>query len=386
MRILLLMYFVHFLRHGMVLPVVPLFAQDLGAGASMVGLVVGSFNALSLLLGLVVGDLADRISIKKMLIAGAVCNLVYSLLLYAAVNPWALVGTQIIGGLGFLLLIVCTQAYISGLPGVREREKNFSRVTLAAAVGQSTGPLCGGWLLSIGSFDLVFAAAIGVSLLGAVVFGLRMDASRTGRAKPFEPLAEKLAKLTRMARNPRMAIVLAFTLGVILAVCLRGSFLPILLQSKGVSGVYIGAMLSVFAVSMTLVRVMVGRILGRFSRLGVMTFVLVVTGSAVGILPLLDQAWALATVLAVFGLGFGLSQPLSMVMVSESSADDRRGLAMGLRFSTLTLGTFLGPLMMGALAEIGGISLPFYCAVLPILAVGLALFLFRNKLNPEKSS
>jgi MFS family permease len=384
MRILLLMYFIHFLRHGMVLPVIPLFAQEIGAGESMVGLVVGSFNALSLVLALVVGDLADRISIKKMLVFGAFCNFAYSLLLYIVSDPWLLVGTQAVGGLGFLLLIVCTQAYISGMSSVREREKCFSSMTLAAAVGQSSGPLFGGWLLSVGSFDLVFAAAVGVSLLGAVVFGLRVDRPGVG-AKPFEPLGKRLAKIGQMVKDIRMAVVLAFTLGIILAVCLRSSFLPILLKSKGVSGVYIGGMLSVFAISMTLVRLVVGRILGRFSRLAVITFVLVVTGGSVGVLPLLDQPWALAAVLAVFGLGFGLSQPLSMVMVSENSSDDRRGLAMGLRFSTLTLGTFLGPLIMGVLAEFGGISLPFYCAVIPVLAVGVFVFFYRDRLESEKS-
>jgi MFS family permease len=257
-------------------------------------------------------------------------------------------------------------------------------MTLAAAVGQSSGPLFGGWLLSVGSFDLVFAAAVGVSLLGAVVFGLRVDRPGVG-AKPFEPLGKRLAKIGQMVKDIRMAVVLAFTLGIILAVCLRSSFLPILLKSKGVSGVYIGGMLSVFAISMTLVRLVVGRILGRFSRLAVITFVLVVTGGSVGVLPLLDQPWALAAVLAVFGLGFGLSQPLSMVMVSENSSDDRRGLAMGLRFSTLTLGTFLGPLIMGVLAEFGGISLPFYCAVIPVLAVGVFVFFYRGRLESEKS-
>ncbi|MFO7817119.1 MAG: MFS transporter [Thermodesulfobacteriota bacterium] len=384
MRVLFVMYFIHFLRHGMVLPVIPLFAQEIGAGESMVGLVVGSFNALSLVLALVVGDLADRISIKKMLVVGAGCNFIYSLLLYITSSSWGLVGAQTVGGLGFLLLIVCTQAYISGMSSVQEREKCFSSMTLAAAVGQSTGPLFGGWLLSLGSFDLVFAAAVGVSLFGAVVFGLRVDRSGVG-TKSFESLGKRLAKIGQMLRDTRMAIVLAFTLGVILAVCLRSSFLPILLKSKGVSGVYIGGMLSVFAISMTLIRLVVGRILGRFSRLGVITFVLVVTGGSVGVLPLLDQPWALAAVLAVFGLGFGLSQPLSMVMVSENSRDDRRGLAMGLRFSTLTLGTFLGPLIMGVLAEFGGISLPFYCAVLPVLAVGVLVFLFRDRLKIEKS-
>ncbi len=385
MRILFLMYFIHFFRHGMVLPIIPLFAEKLGAGEAMVGLVVGSFNVLSLVLALVVGDLADRMPIKKMLILGAFCNFLYSGLLCLVQTPWELVGTQTIGGLGFLLLIVCTQAYISGIEDIRKREKCFSRITLAAALGQTSGPLCGGWILSAFSFSVVFISAVGVSTLGSVIFFLREERKRIEYAPPAQSFKQKLGVISSMLRDMRMGLVLIFTLAVILPVTLRGSFLPILLKDKGISEVNIGAMLSVFAVAMTLVRLGVGRVLARFSRLQVMLFVLLLLGISVGSLPLISPTWGLVIALAVFGTAFGLSQPLSMVMVSESSNDEQRGLAMGVRFSTITLGTFTGPQIMGLLAEYGGISLPFYAALLPVLLTAGLLVLLKRHL-PLKSA
>src|SRR6056297_3026203 len=106
MRLIALAYLAHFLRHGMVFPLIPLFAQRMVDSDIMIGAAVGGFSLLSLLLALPMGSLSDRLSARSLLLLSAFFNLVYSLLLIVAHNIWMLISAQMIGGLGFLLLII----------------------------------------------------------------------------------------------------------------------------------------------------------------------------------------------------------------------------------------------------------------------------------------
>jgi MFS family permease len=94
----------------------------------------------------------------------------------------------------------------------------------------------------------------------------------------------------------------------------------------------------------------------------------VIVGS--GTLPLLDSTGTLTVFLAVFGFGFGLSQPLSMVMISDVSGS---GLAMGIRFFTITVANFLSSLTMGWVAEYFGLGAIFYLGAGFLIVAGTAI-------------
>jgi len=98
------------------------------------------------------------------------------------------------------------------------------------------------------------------------------------------------------------------------------------------------------------------------------TLACVIAGS--GVLPLLGSPATLAVSLAVFGLGFGISQPLSMVMISDVSGS---GLAMGLRFFTITVANFLSSLTMGLVAEYLSLEATFYLGAGFLGLIGLGI-------------
>ncbi len=371
MHLLAAGFLIHFLRHGMVFPLIPLYAQALGAMESRIGLVVACFHLLSILLAIPLGSLMERFGLKFMLACGAGCNLVYSLLLLVANSLWILIMAQLAGGLGFLLLIVATQTYVGSQAQNRRRERGFGLITLAAAVGQTLGPALGGFLLSWAGYMCVFLVATGLAGLGAVVVavpgvGYRRQEANSQHSSP-------LAHIRSLAANVQILTVLAFTFSVMVVVSLRGSFMPLLLQEKGISEGQIGLLLSCFALAMTLVRVVVGRVLGRTTRLNVLTFTLacVIVGS--GALPFLDSMGMLAVFLTVYGIGFGFSQPLSMVMISDISSS---GLAMGMRFFTISVAIFLSSLSMGWVAEHYSLAAPFYCGAGFLILAGTGIVLY----------
>lgn len=358
---------IHFLRHGMIFPLIPLYAQSLGAAESLVGAVVACFHLLAMFLAVPIGGFVERFGLRRMLIYGASCNVIYSLLILAASSLWVLIAAQVIGGLGFLLLIVATQTYVGSMQENRARERSFGRITLAAAVGQTLGPALGGALLSWAGFEYVFVVALGLSLLGTLA-SAGPEPQMSAKNKQMAVTGARWQQIPDLLGSTRLVCTLAFTFSIVVVVSLRGSFLPLLLQEKGINEEEMGILLSCFALAMTLVRVVVGRILGLTSRLNVLVFTLVCAIVGSGLLPMLGSPVVLGMFLALFGLGFGLSQPLSMVMISDVSGS---GLAMGMRFFSITVANFLSSLTMGLVAEYFGLAAAFYLGAGFLTVIGV---------------
>jgi MFS family permease len=380
MYIINLLYLLHFFRHGMVLPLIPLFARELDASPALIGVVVSAFSLLSLFLAIPAGRLADKLGSRFILALGVICNILYSILLFLANWVWLLFWAQLVGGLGFLFMVVGSQAYVTRRGGTREIEKGFAGLAFTAAVGQGLGPFSGGMLVSAAGYSGVFLLALVLALAGILVFALpgkEQDGSQEqAGAKP-----QVLSQVRSFLADRVMLGVLLFTFAAVFTVTLRNSFLPILLQEKGFSPGYIGFFISSFAVAMTLVRLVSARLLRAWKRGFLLLTALVLLGLGVFVLPFLQaEAW-LTLALLVFGLGFGISQPLSMVMVSDLVSTSVSGLAMGLRFTVITSATFLGPLLLGGVVAGIGLDWAFYLPAGLLFAVGLLLCLGNKRLN-----
>lgn len=63
---------VHFTRHGIVFPFIPLLAERMGAGPSTIGYIVGAFSLTAVVLSIPLGGLVDRFGVKRLLIIGVI--------------------------------------------------------------------------------------------------------------------------------------------------------------------------------------------------------------------------------------------------------------------------------------------------------------------------
>ncbi len=377
MRFMIFAYFFHFTRHAMIFPLIPLFVRDLGATGSIIGLTVGSFNLLSMFLAIPIGGLVDRFGTKTMLLIGVLFNVLYSLLLWLADSFWSLIVAQMSGGLGFLLLIVSSQAYVTHLPDSRSREKSFGYLSFTAAVGQTIGPFLGGFILAQTDFGTVFLWAILLALSGFCVLG--MDRPVRER-KPKENKNNRKFKEVKFLLSDNILLgILIYTFIIVFVINLRTSFLPILFQDKGLSETSIGFLLSVIAGSMTFIRLLISRIMLYFSRNTLLFTSIVLIFMATIILPMVDQWLVFILIMIVIGAGFGVSQPLSMIVVSDRSDLDNAGLAMGIRFTTITMATISSPVILGLVVDSLGLGWAFYLAAILLCLMGLIIAsLFRR--------
>jgi MFS family permease len=295
-------------------------------------------------------------------------NLIHTLLLAMAANLAMLVVAQLFGGLGFLFLIVSSQTYVSHQADDHTRERGFGFLALTAAIGFVLGPPLGGALTVGFSYRAVFGLSGILAAIGLTVLLLDQDAAPDEGTQ--RQTAGVLTQLRALVSNPSLVSVLLVSFAVVFVVSLRNSFLPLLLKDKHLDEMTIGALYGVFAVAMTAVRLIIGRVMGTVARERLLAATLLLLAAGHGLLPVLASPAWLGAVMLLGGMGFGISQPLTMVMVSDHSGS---GLAMGVRFTTITSATVFSPLVMGWLVDFGGLELPFYLGAAALLSLMLIL-------------
>jgi MFS family permease len=380
--LILVVFTLNFTRYGMVFPLVPLLAHDLGASPTVIGVIVGAFGVLSFFLAIPVGGFTDRVGVKRSLALGVLCNIVSSLLLLRAGHVLTLVASQVAGGLGFQLHIVASQAFITSLDSPLRRESEFGYLTFSAALGQSLGPVLGGVIASRFGYQGAFLAVLLVATLGLMIMGFRD--SRGGRTPSRYSLRGDLRHASVLLSNSGMLAILAITFVVIFTVSLRTSFLPVLLLERGSSEALVGLLISLFSGTSTLIRLFTGSLLQRFGRREMLALAVLAVALGVGLIPILSSVLTVAVALCIFGFGFGLTQPLSMVMVADLADPRHSGLSMGIRFMAITLASVLGPVLLGVVVEGFGLHAAFYVSALFVIVTGGYILSWKSELLPGR--
>lgn len=140
------------------IPLLPFYAEKLGATPSVVGLLIGVYAACQLVSGPLLGRMSDFTGRKPLLLVSQAGTLIGFLILAFAPNLWVVFLARVIDGAtaGNLSL---AQAYISDVTRPEERAKSFGIIGIAFGMGFLIGPAISGFLARYGYRDPIFAAA-----------------------------------------------------------------------------------------------------------------------------------------------------------------------------------------------------------------------------------
>jgi MFS family permease len=103
-----------------------------------------------------------------------------------------------------------------------------------------------------------------------------------------------------------------------------------------------------------------------------------------GLVPSMTSVWGFGVLISIFGLGFGVTQPLSMVMVADLADPKKSGLSMGLRFTAIMVAGLLSPIFLGFIVERFGLSPAFYVAALVVVLAAIRMFILKPELIPAR--
>lgn len=368
--------------HSMLLVAVPVYALKLGASPLMLGVVFSAPYLLPLLLAIPLGGMVTRYGGRSLMIAGAVMMMAGLLLIVAFRGYGGLLAGQLLIGLGQLQMVLAGQSVISSLGTGPVLERYFGWYTTWLSGGQVVGPLIAGALIDFGETTRpAFFSMAGVALIcvffasrltGKARRGIRVDLRKTGfRAQ---------SRLLKSSSGAQISV--AVTITSIFALSVHGSYLPAYLEDLDVAASTIGVLVSLRAVASMLIRPFIARVIAAVGgRQIAMLVSLAALSTGLVLLGFSEHVLMIGLFSVFVGVGCGVLQPLSIVILAESVTDEQRSGALGMRMMANRGINFLAPLLFGIMLELAGFGASFFTAGVLVAIAGYLLFRFLQRLE-----
>jgi MFS family permease len=377
--------FASYLTCYMRIPVVPLFAQDLGAGAMMVGFINSAFLLTSGVFSFPFGLLADRVGRKLVVTSGLLVSLATSILLAVSSAPWQLLLIYLLFGLGLAAIGPTLMAYVADLSPPSRLGRSYGAYTLAIYTGMSLGPALGGWVAHWLDFRLLFvvAAALVVPvLLLALVF---LPSSR-GLPHPAGAAPGPQSSWRQLLRHRHLLGCWLITLGGCFGLGAFVTFAPLYMKEQHMSVQDIGLVFALQAAVNALSRLPFGRLSDRLpNRWGQAVVGFLLLGASLAAFGLAHTLLGFLLASAALGLAMSLGFTPVGALIAEVVPATDRGLAMGGYNTCIYLGMMVSSALMGLV--IGWLGYPLSYALMGLivaLSTGGFYLLIRDFSTPSR--
>ena len=387
---------------GAIAPVLPLFLEkEYGVSAAEIGITIGLFGAGRLVTSLPAGYLAQRYGRKSVLGMGAAINVLGALMVAVSFSYAWLTGWRFVSGFGGSIFLTVATIYLRDEATPATRGRLLSLQELSILAGQILGPLLGGYLGDIFGLRVpLYAQAILMAVsLGVVVLALpesrwREEAEtrqagrrRQGGSASSQPAAAEGESATGQERQRgamwRLMLSPAFIFVGLFALMIvanrqgaRFSVMPLFGRAKGFDPGDLGLWISVTHFPQFFTTLASGYLSDRFGRKTpiIPSIALMCLGIAAFIWA--GNLWQLLLSGVLLGLGEGLGSPASTVFFADISPPGMEGVTIGLLRTFGGVGTIIGALALGAIADVAGFPWALWvdAAILAAAALGLVIF------------
>ncbi|MDP3064564.1 MAG: MFS transporter [Chloroflexota bacterium] len=353
-------------------PILPVYAESLGASLSMVGIVVASYAIAQLTLRIPIGVWADRLGRRKpFVVAGFVFAALGGLGLALAPNPWMLFAARAVTGIAAATWVATTVFFASNFPP-RETARAMGIIAFINGAAQVAASLVGGFTAQAFGWQATFWLGMALAL-GAMPLLLFAPERRTSTPRPFSP-----HEFLKVSTVPVLLVISGLAaLGQFVSQGVNIGFVPVYGAKIGATKAELGLILTVMfaAASLgSLAAAYLGERLG-LARIQAAGFLLMAGGTLA--VPFVHSVWLLGATQAVSGLGRGFFLPIQMAVSIQAVPQEQRATAMGVFQATYSIGMLLGPLLSGLLADRFGIASLFY------VSAGIALLCAVASATPQ---
>ncbi len=386
--------FINLVGFGLVVPLLPFFAQSLKAEAWQITLMFSAYSLGQFFAEPFWGRLSDRIGRKPVLLMTLIANALGYLMLAFVPNIWLAIAVRLFTGLG-AGNISTVQGYVADVTPPEQRAGRMGLIGAAFGLGFIVGPGLGGLLTQpqlgrLGyQLPIFLAAALAaVAAVGVVVF---LRESRA-KADPAAPRPAFLAGLKEARDNAVVSRVLVVTLIYMAGFSAMESVFGLWSESRYQWGAReVGLSFMIVGIVSTLNQgVFAGRLARRFGESRVLATGMLLFGTSLVLQVLAPvawfpasrlelgaltipvvQGWIIPIVMAIGACGMSLAMPNISAMISRASPPDRQGAMLGLNMASSSVARIFGPMIAGALFSGLGHDWPFVIGALLTLPAAL---------------
>jgi multidrug resistance protein len=343
-RIVFLTVFIDLVGFGIVIPLLPLYAERYRPSPMAFGLLMASYSAMQFVFAPILGRLSDRYGRRPVLIVSLLGTAIGYLVFAFARSLGALFFSRLLDG-ATGGNIATAQAVIADTTTREERAKGMGMVGMAFGLGFIFGPAIGGFAVKVSEHAPGLVAAA-LSLTALIWTALRLPETRPEGAPERELRLLPLRAIGEALKRPVVGLILVLTLVCTVAFSsFESTFAQFLHDRFGSDATTVAMIFVVIGVTNALVQgLLVKRLVPRFGEARLVaagTFVL-----ASGFLSLLFSRSfpALVAATLLVSLGAGLLNPSLSGLVSKASHAHEQGEVLGSFQSMSAIGRILGPI------------------------------------------
>ena len=344
-------------------PLLPLLIEKMSLSLTLAGS-LWSFTQLPALLNPFIGYLADRVSLRYLVIFSPAVTVTAMSLLGLAPNYVTLALLLLLAGLGTAAFHAPSPPMVARVAG-RRLGLAMSIYMSGGSLGYTLGPLVVVWVVSNWTLaGMVPLVAVGWATSLIMYWRLRRVPARPQQRQNLRDILP----LARRLFLPLLAVIVPRTF-LLTAV---GVYMPTFIKEQGGSLWLAGASLSIWEFAGLFGGLLAGPLSDRIGRKSVM-MVAIAASSAIMLVLLNVQGWLLLPVLLALGFTAMSVIPVLMAMVQEG-APNHRSLANGLFMSMIFLAGPLAAFFIGLLGDNFGLRVAFYVSTFVSLLAIPAVF------------
>lgn len=376
--VLMLVAFVDMMGLMIIWPLLPLYADKLGATPTVVGLLAASFPVAQLVSSPIWGYVSDRYGRRPALLVGLGSSAIAYVVFGFAHAVWLLFASRFVQGLGGGTTGV-VQAYVADTMLPRERAKALGWLSAATSAGVIIGPAIGSITHRFGeAAPGLFASAL---VLINVAFAWKwLPESRWAQAGVTGSAAERRAARTSLTlqqavqnivhpavrvlsdpTRPVSLLIWIYALAMLAFNALPPVFSLYLHDRFGITADQIGYFFMVFGAIGVLMRTApVGWFNARLGEVRTMQVGTLLLFAGFVLVPLAPTLPLFVVAQILLPLGTALLFPANSALVSHRAHHDEIGLTLGVQQTYRGVAAILGPLYAGGAYELLGQHVPFY--------------------------
>jgi MFS family permease len=396
--VIFLSVFIDLIGFGIVLPLLPGYAEDnfrpdFSAKGLVIGGIIASFSAMQFFFAPVWGRLSDRIGRRPVMLIsnlGAAGSYVLFAIACSMTGTsgliWILISRIFAGICGANLSVA--SAYIADISPPEKRSARMGLIGMAFGLGFIFGPAIGAFSVDLfgkqgpGWVAASFCAAN--FILGWFILG----ESRQPSSAPFTP-RPKMNQWSHTLAQPKLGVLIfIFFLATFCFTCFEATF-PLLARHEfgfGAKGQdhRVGYLFTYCGVIAAIIQGgIIGKLVKKLGEAKLIFISLLIFAVGLGAMPFATSMPALLVVLALLAIGSGLNRPPVFGLISLKSSADEQGANLGVAQSFGSLARIASPIFATTLFFVD-VKLPYLiCGGVALLTAFFAWrYLCRNNSSP----
>jgi MFS family permease len=381
--VIVLTVFIDITGYGIIIPLLPFYAEQFQAGPTALGVLIASFALIQFFFAPIIGKVSDQKGRKIIILFSLFISFIGFTLFSFANSYFILLLSRIVAGLATERAVA--QAYVADISDQKNRTKEMGKIGAALGAGFIVGPALGG-ILSTYGFSFAGYAAMTLTAINILLVFILLPEPK----KEKQTATKNLGYLSGLRKSLNQPL-LGPTLVILFIVALAFSTIPILVPL--LSAQYFGfesLELSYIFIYIGLIQIimqgfLINRLSKKFGEEKLIIFGSILMSVGIILMPIFQNIPLFFFANSLLAASYGLVNTAVPALISKKTDTNKQGSTLGVAGSITSIASIPGPLIFGAIYDITGEFIPFLISSIILFVAFIIGIKFYIKNNNQKT-